>query len=94
MCGWLSAAMARASRSKRSRSDGSPAQARGQDLDRDRAVEPRVARAIDLAHAAGADATGDFIGAEARAGDERHFGSFAFSSSNQLRTTRISRGEP
>ena len=34
---------------------------RGQDLDRDRAIEPRVARLVDLAHAAGADGGVDAI---------------------------------
>ena len=33
----------------------------GQHLDRDVAIEPRVARAIDDAHAAGADAADDFV---------------------------------
>ena len=40
---------------------------RGEDLDRDGAIEPRVARAIDLAHAARADERDDFIGAETHA---------------------------
>ena len=43
---------------------------RWQDHDRHRAVEPRVARAIHLAHAAGADLRGDFVDAEAGAGGE------------------------
>ena len=47
--------IARASRSNRSRNCGSAAKCVGQDLDRDGAIEPRVARAIDLAHAAGAE---------------------------------------
>ena len=41
-----------------------------QDLDRDIAPELRIARAIDLAHAAGPDQGGDFIRAEAGAGRE------------------------
>ena len=40
---------------------------RRQPLDRDRAVEPRVAPAIHLAHAARAEQTGELIGTEARA---------------------------
>ena len=40
----------------------------GQHLDRDVASEPRVARAIHLAHAAGAERGEDFIGPEAHAG--------------------------
>ena len=55
MCGWVSCEIARASRSKRSRNCGSPASCRGQDLDRDGAIEPRVARLVDLAHAARAE---------------------------------------
>ena len=39
-----------------------------QDLDRDVAIQLRVARAIHLAHAAFADLRGDFVDAEARAG--------------------------
>ena len=44
----------------------------GQDLDRDRAVEARVAGAIDLPHSARADRREDLVGAEARAGCEGH----------------------
>ena len=40
----------------------------GQHLDRDRPLQIRVGRAIDLAHAAGADLRGDFVDAEAGAG--------------------------
>ena len=36
----------------------------GEDLQRDVATELRVARAIDLAHAAGADRGDDLVGAE------------------------------
>ncbi len=35
-------------------------------LDRDRAIEPRVARLVDLAHATGADRREDLVGAEPR----------------------------
>ena len=41
---------------------------RRQDLDRHRAIEPRIARPIDLAHATRADERDDFIGAEVHAG--------------------------
>ena len=34
---------------------------RGHDLERDVAAEPRVARAIDLAHPAGAERRDDFV---------------------------------
>ncbi len=44
----------------------------GQDLDRDVAIELRVARPIDLAHAAFADLRGDFVDAETGAGSEGH----------------------
>ena len=42
----------------------------GQNLDRDGPVEARVARAIDLAHAARAEGGQDLVGAEAGAGGE------------------------
>ena len=42
----------------------------GQDLERDVAIQLRVARAIHLPHAALADLRGDFVDAEARAGSE------------------------
>src|SRR5262249_58468846 len=45
---------------------------RGQDLDRDQAVEPRVARAIDLAHAARASGAENFVGTETGSGREGH----------------------
>jgi hypothetical protein len=37
---------------------------RGQDLDGDRALESRVPRLVDLAHAAGAGGGDDFVGTE------------------------------
>jgi hypothetical protein len=43
-----------------------------QDLDRDEAIEPRVARLVDLAHTALAEERHDFVGAEAGAGSEGH----------------------
>ncbi len=45
---------------------------RGQDLDRDLSAEARVLRTVHLAHSAGADRTEDLVGAQARAGRERH----------------------
>ena len=45
--------------------------ASGNRLDRDVAAQPRVPGAIDLAHAARADQSVDFIRAEARAWRER-----------------------
>ena len=43
-----------------------------QNLDGHVAPELRVARAVDLAHAAGAERTGDLVPAEASAGREGH----------------------
>ena len=43
-----------------------------ENLDRDRAIEPRVAGFVDLAHPAGADERQDFVRAEASAGGQRH----------------------
>jgi len=40
----------------------------GEDLQRDVAIERRVAGAVDLSHATCADRRGDFINAETRAG--------------------------
>src|SRR5258706_15580199 len=45
-------------------------QCRRQDLDRDLALQLRVCRPVDLSHAAFANLRGDFVDAEARAGDE------------------------
>ena len=44
----------------------------GEHLDGDRAIEPRVARAVDLAHAARANRGDDFVGTKTRARLERH----------------------
>ena len=64
--------MTRASRSKRSRNCGSPATCVRQDLDRDRAIEARVAGLVDLAHATGAKRAEDFVWAETGAGGKCH----------------------
>jgi hypothetical protein len=45
---------------------------RGQNVDRDRAIEARVTRAIHLAHPPGTHGGEDFIGAEADARCEGH----------------------
>ena len=47
-------------------------EALGQNLDRDGAIEARVARFVDLAHPAGAKRRDDFVRAEASAGGQRH----------------------
>ena len=52
------------------RGRGRAANARRQHLDGDVAAEPRVARAIDLAHPAGAEQADDLVTAPARAGRE------------------------
>ena len=44
----------------------------GQDLDRDVAIELRIARAIDLAHAAPTELADHFISAQAGARSQRH----------------------
>ncbi len=72
MCGWLRAATARASRSKRWRRSGLAASLLGEHLDRDEAIEPGVARLIHLAHSPGADQPQDFVGAETDARREGH----------------------
>ena len=53
--GWFSEASRCASRSNRARRSGSSGKDRRQDLDRDFASQCHVARAIDLAHASGAE---------------------------------------
>ena len=68
MCGWLSDEIARASRSKRSRSCGSAASARGRTLIAT-VRSSRVSRPVDLAHAARADERDDFIGPRRAPGD-------------------------
>ena len=52
MLGWLSRASARASRVNRSAKPESPLGLRGQDLERDQAVQRRLAGFIDGPHAA------------------------------------------
>ena len=47
---------------------------RRQDLDRDAAIELRVTRAIDLAHAAGAERPGDLVDPDPGASVHRHVG--------------------
>jgi hypothetical protein len=64
-----------------------------QDLDRNGAIQARVAGFVDLAHPAGPDGGEDFGRTESRASRDRHFfspaGTFCFSSSDQLSTTLI-----
>ena len=71
MCGWLSEAIARASRSKRSRARAFPSTRRPQHLDGHRAIEPGVAARVDVAHAAGAEQRLDLVDAQASARRQR-----------------------
>ena len=71
MLGCESAAIALASAWKRDERVGVVEVLR-QHLDRDVALEPRVARAVDLAHAARAERRQDLVRAEALAGSEGH----------------------
>ena len=73
MFGWLSEASSCASRSKRARRSRIAARTRpGRILIATSRPQPRVARAIDLAHAAGAERRDDLVEAEAGAGLEGH----------------------
>jgi hypothetical protein len=47
----------------------------GEDLDRDGAIQTRVARFVNFTHPARADGRDDFVGAKARARGDRHLGS-------------------
>ena len=79
MCGWLSDETVLASRSKRARTSGFDERCWRQHLDRDLASEPRVAGAIHLAHAAGAERGDDLVGAEAGTGGEGMPGNLPYS---------------
>ena len=72
MCGWFSEASSWASRWKRARRSGSAAKSSRQDLQRDVAIQPRVARAVDLAHAAGAERRQNLVRTDASAAGKRH----------------------
>ena len=71
MFGWL-ATRAPALRAESAPAVGIEREGIRQDLDRDVAIELRVARAIDLAHAARADRRDDFVRAETSAGNKGH----------------------
>ena len=71
-CGWLSAEIARASRSKRARRSGSEASSCGNALTAT-SLSSRVSRAVKtFAHAPGAQGTHDFVGAESLARRQAH----------------------
>ena len=72
MFGWVSAATARASRSKRASASALSREVRRQHLDGDVAPEPRVARAVDLAHPARPERRRDLVRPEAGPGREGH----------------------
>ena len=70
MLGWLSDASTLASRSNRASRSGIAREARGEDLDRDVAVERRVGRPPDLAHPALADLLDEAVMEEGGAGGD------------------------
>ena len=70
MFGWLSAARTCASRWNRASRSGSSATASGRTLIATSRSSLRVARAVDLAHAARAKGREDLVGPEASAGQE------------------------
>ena len=72
MLGWFSEARTCASRWKRASRSAIAGEGFGQDLERDVAIQLRVARAIHLAHAARAERGKDFVRAEAGAGSKGH----------------------
>ena len=72
MLGWFSAEAERASCSKRARRSAVARELCGQDLEGHVAAQARVARAVDLAHASGAERPQDLVDAEARAGRDGH----------------------
>src|SRR5262245_3266932 len=57
----------------------------GQDLDRHIAIQPSIARLVDLSHPARAKSGDNFVRTEARSGDQAHF----FSSAVQFCTILI-----
>ena len=48
------------------------AEIRANDLERDRAIQPRITRAVDVAHPAGADVFNDFVRTESNSGLQAH----------------------
>ena len=70
MFGWFSEASVLASRWNRATRSGSDDEHLRQNLDRDVAIEVRVARPIHFAHAAGSEGGDDFVRTEAGAGGE------------------------
>ena len=64
MCGWESLETALASRSSRCRKRGIRGQIGGQNLDGYVALQPRIAGAIHLAHATGAERRDNFVRTE------------------------------
>jgi hypothetical protein len=82
MFGLFSAASNAASRSKRARWSRSPVNVPGQRLDRDVTTESKVARSVDLPHAAHTYAGDDFIVAEPRARRKRHVAAILTGSTN------------
>src|SRR5258708_4593947 len=69
----------------------------GKNLDGNDAIEPRVPRAIHLAHPARTNRGENFVGAEPSSCFQTHYfspvGTFCFNSSNQFSTTLICVGD-
>ena len=89
MCGCESCEIVFASRSKRWRDLRGSREVRRQDLDRHRALQPRVPRPIHLSHPARADRRDDLVRSESGAGGKRHL----FASSASQLVTRVIAGE-
>ena len=73
MLGWLTRAMARASRWNRSSSSGVAPRDEVSDFDGHRAVESRVPGTIDLTHPSSTEAGQNLVGADSRARGEGHW---------------------
>ena len=93
MCGCARAAIARASRSKRTRRSGSAFSSAGRIL-MATVRSRRVSRClVDLAHAPGTDQAEDFVGAQPRARSQRHCASWrALYAAPWLLCSRLEKG--
>jgi len=90
-CGWLSFAIARASRRKRSTNAGSTLTSSGSSLDRDEPVERGLARLINRAHAATAEQTDHFVSGKKARGFAISGGSHPCAPPPVMRTLCIAR---
>ena len=98
MCGWFSADAVRASRRNRSRATAEAVRCRRENLDRDEAIEPRIAGFVHLRPCPRGQ---DFVRTEAEAAGNRHnglrklYGGKRLETTNatsNLRSSRASRG--